>query len=161
MVCNTRSESAVVKPWPERLWPHLLISLPLLVSLAGCGSSQSGDRVPVFPASGKLTYDGRPLTGAFVVLHPKGAVSGPAAPRPHAQAAADGSFTLTSYESNDGAPAGDYTLTVELRSLVKHGGDVTAGPNTLPAKYSRSDTSPVAIQIAEGTNTLPDIQLRK
>jgi hypothetical protein len=138
-----------------------LIALGLLASLAGCGSSPSGDRLPVFPASGKLTFDGRPLTGAFVVLHPKGAASGRTAPRPHAQAAADGSFTLTSYESNDGAPAGDYTLTVELRSLVNHGGDVTAGPNILPAKYGRVETSPIAIQIAEETNTLPDIQIRK
>jgi len=135
--------------------------LLFLVTVAGCGSSQNGDRLPVFPASGKLVYDGRPLEGAFVVLHPKGAASGRAAPRPHAQASADGSFTLTSYESNDGAPAGDYTLTVELRSLVKHGGDVTAGPNTLPPKYSRADTSPVAVQIAEGTNTLSDIQIRE
>jgi hypothetical protein len=139
----------------------LLLGLPLLVSLAGCGSSPSGDRLPVFLASGKLTFDGRPLTGAFVVLHPKAAVSGRTAPRPHAQAAADGSFTLTSYESNDGAPAGNYTLTVELRSLVNHGGDVTAGPNTLPAKYSRVETSPITIQIAQGTNTLPDILIRK
>ena len=106
MACNTGSESVVVKPWAERLWPHLVISLPLLVVIAGCGSWQSGDRLPVFPASGKLAFDGRPLTGAFVVLHPKGAVSGRAAPRPHAQAAADGSFTLTSYDSNDGAAGG-------------------------------------------------------
>ena len=82
-----------------------------------------------------------------------------AAPRhgPTLQAAADGSFALTSYESNDGAPAGDYTLTVELRSLVKNGGDVTAGPNTLPAKYGRAETSPVTVQIAEQTNDLPEI----
>jgi hypothetical protein len=146
----------------ETAWRwSLLIGLPLFVGLAGCGSSQNGDRLPVFPASGKLVYDGRPLDGAFVVLHPKGAANGRAAPRPHAQASADGSFTLTSYESNDGAPAGDYTMTVELRSLVKHGGDVTAGPNTLPAKYSRVDTSPVAVQIAEGTNQLPEVQIRK
>jgi hypothetical protein len=138
-----------------------LICLPLLAALAGCGSSQNTDRLPVFPASGKLVYDGGPLAGAYVVLHPKRAADGRAAPRPHAQAAADGSFALTSYESNDGAPAGDYTLTVELRSLVNRGGDVTAGPNTLPAKYGRAETSPVTVQIAEQTNDLPEIHIRK
>ncbi len=106
-------------------------------------------------------FDGRPLTGAFVVLHPKGSTDGKPAPRPHAQAAADGSFTLTSYESNDGAPAGDYTLTVEYRALVNRGGDVTAGPNVLPPKYSRAETSPVAVQIAAGRNILPEIQITK
>jgi len=138
-----------------------LICLPLVAALAGCASSQNADRLPVFPATGKLIYDGRPLAGAYIVLHPKGTADGRAAPRPHAQAAADGSFALTSYESNDGAPAGDYTLTVELRSLVNHGGDVTAGPNTLPAKYGRAETSPVIVQIAEQTNDLPEIQIRK
>ena len=131
-----------------------------LLALAGCGSSQtSSDRLPVFPATGKIVFDGRPLTGAFVVLHPKGSADAKSTPRPHAQAAADGSFTLTSYESNDGAPAGDYTLTVEYRALVKHGGDVTAGPNVLPPKYSRAETSPVAVQIAAGRNILPEVQI--
>ncbi len=142
-------------------WPHWSICLPLLAALAGCGSSPSGDRQPVYPATGKLVYDGRPLAGAFVVLHPKGAAAGHVVPRPHAQAAADGSFTLTSYESSDGAPAGNYTVTVELRPLVKHGGDVTAGPNTLPPKYSRAETSPLTVQIAEGRNDLAEIQIKK
>ena len=138
----------------------LLICAPM-AAIAGCGSSQGSDRIPVFPASGHLAYDGRPLAGAFVVLHPKATDAGRSTPRPHAQVAADGSFSLTSYETNDGAPAGDYTVTVELRPLVKHGGDITAGPNTLPVKYSRTETSPVTVQIAEGRNDLPEIQIRK
>jgi hypothetical protein len=142
-------------------WTSRLICLPLLAALVGCGSSQRSDRLPVFPTAGKLVYDGRPLNGAFVVLHPKGAAVGHSVPRPHAQATADGSFTLTSYESNDGAPVGDYAVTVELRPLVKHGGDVTAGPNTLPAQYSRSETSPVIVRIVEGRNDLAEIQIRK
>jgi hypothetical protein len=143
----------------RRLRP--LICAPLIGLLCGCGSSQSGDRVPVFPASGRLVSDGQPLAGAYIVLHPKGADAGHAAPRPHGQAAADGTFSLTSYETNDGAPAGDYTLTVELRPLVKNGGDFTAGPNILPAKYSRAKTSPVTVNITQGRNELAEIQFRK
>jgi hypothetical protein len=141
----------------------LLLCAPIVIAFSGCGSSPDADRVQVFPTSGRVVYDGRPLAGAFVVLHPKGAGAavGRAVPRPHAQATADGSFTVTSYESNDGAPVGDYTLTVELRPLVNHGGDVTAGPNTLPAKYSRAETSPLSVQIAEGRNDLPEIQIRR
>jgi hypothetical protein len=139
----------------------LLICAPLVAACAGCGSSQRPDRVAVFPATGRLVYDGQPLTGAFVVLHPKAADAGHLAPRPHGQAAADGSFSLTSYDTNDGAPAGDYTLTVVLRPVVKNGGDYTAGPNILPLKYSRAETSPVTVNIAEGRNDLPEIQLRR
>ncbi len=148
-------------PTQRRWLPRCSIYLPLLAALAGCGSSQSNDRLPVFPAVGKLVYDGRPLAGAFVVLHPKSAANGKTAPRPHAQAAADGSFTLTSYESSDGAPAGNYTVTVELRPLVKHGGDITAGPNTLPPKYSRAETSPLIVQIAEGRNDLSELRIKQ
>jgi hypothetical protein len=146
---------------PARRWLRRLICAPVLLAIAGCGSSKKSDRLPVFPTSGKLSFEGRSLSGAFVVLHPKGTTNGGAVPRPHAQAASDGSFTLTSYEANDGAPAGAYTVTVELRSLVKHGGDVTAGPNILPAQYGRAETSPVNAQIAEGRNELPKIQIRK
>jgi hypothetical protein len=138
-----------------------LICAPLVAAFAGCGSSQGSDRVPVFPATGRLVYDGRPLAGAFVVLHSKGAEQSHRAPRPHAQVSADGSFSLTSYDTDDGAPAGDYTVTVELRPLVRRGGDITAGPNTLPSKYCRAETSPVTVQIAEGRNELPEIQIRK
>jgi hypothetical protein len=144
-----------------RRWPSWLAAAGLLAAVAGCGSSQPSDRLPVFPATGKIVFDGRPLTGAFVVLHPKGSADGKPAPRPHGQAQADGSFALTSYESNDGAPAGDYTLTVEFRALVNRGGDVTAGPNVLPSKYSRAETSPVVVQIASGQNILPEIQITK
>jgi hypothetical protein len=144
-----------------RRWLRPLICMPLIGLLSGCGSSQGSDRVPVFPASGKLVYAGQSLAGAYVVLHPKGADAGHLAPRPHAQAAADGSFSLTSYDTNDGAAAGDYTLTVELRPLVKNGGDYTAGPNILPVKYSRAVTSPVSVQIAAGRNDLQEIQILK
>jgi hypothetical protein len=143
---------------PVAMW---LICGALVTAFAGCGSSQGSDRVPVFPATGRLVYDGRPLAGAFVVLHPRGVEQSHRAPRPHAQVSTDGSFSLTSYETDDGAPAGDYAVTVELRPLVNRGGDITAGPNILPPKYSRAETTPVTVQIAERRNDLPEIQIRK
>ncbi len=133
----------------------------LSISLAGCGSSATGDRLPVFPATGRLVFDGRPVTGAYIVLHPKTAGEGRSIPRPHAVAAADGSFTLTSYESNDGAPAGDYAVTVELRKLAQHGGDIAAGPNTLPSRYEKPDTTPVFVHIADESNELGPIKIVK
>jgi hypothetical protein len=138
-----------------------LTAAAYLLAIGGCGKSQDPvGRPPVFHAEGKLVYDNGPLAGAFVVLHPR-APSGPSSPRPHGQAAADGSFTLTSYDSNDGAPAGEYAVTVELRPLVKNGGDYAAGPNVLPKKYSRAETSPVTVKIAEGNNDLAPIQIAR
>jgi hypothetical protein len=138
-----------------------LLGGSLLLVMRGCGSSATqSDRLPVYPATGRVEYSGGPVGGAFVVFHPRGA-SEKGAPHPHGQVKSDGSYLLTSYESDDGAPAGDYDVTVELRRLVNHGGDISAGPNVLPPKYGRPDSSPVKVRIAEGTNELPAIQIKK
>src|SRR5262245_41415792 len=76
---------------------------------AGCGSD---GRKPVFPVSGKVTWDGRPARGATVVFHPV-TDNGPDAVRPRGKVNADGSLEVTTYAAKDGAPAGEYKLTVE------------------------------------------------
>ena len=127
--------------------------------LAGCGSSEPG-RVPVFKAAGKITFNNQPLEGAFLVLHPKVATTTPDVPKPTALVKPDGSFEPTTFNSADGAPAGEYVVTVEWRKLVNVGGDWTPGPNLLPPKYSNPATSDLVIQVAEGSNELPPITLR-
>jgi hypothetical protein len=100
------------------------------------------------------------LRGAFVVLHPQGTQSADGV-RPRGHVAEDGNFSLSTYETNDGAPAGDYKVTVEYRSLVKKpSGDVAAGPNVLPKQYSRPETSPISVRIASGDNALAPIVLK-
>jgi hypothetical protein len=130
----------------------------LLVAAAGCGSKQDPNRLLVFPASGKLNIQGKIPAGAFLVLHPKNPAAGVESVRPRAHVKPDGSFELSSYESNDGAPAGEYAVTVEWRQTIKYpSGDAGPGPNLVPPKYTRPETSPVVIKIAEGTNQLDPI----
>jgi hypothetical protein len=138
----------------------MLVLLPVLAGITGCGSSVDPDRLPVFPAKGQITFQGKSLNGAFVVLHPQGA-KGSREARPRGHVTEDGKFSLSTYETNDGAPAGEYKVTVECRSLVKRpSGDIVAGPNVLPKKYSRPETSPVTLRIAEGDNSLSPIILK-
>jgi hypothetical protein len=130
----------------------------LLVVATGCGSKQDPNRLPVFPASGKVNVQGKIPAGAFLVLHPKNPAAGVESVRPRAHVKPDGSFELSSYESNDGAPAGEYTVTVEWRQTIKYpSGDAGPGPNLVPPKYTRPETSPVFIRIAAGTNQLDPI----
>ncbi len=90
-------------------WPRCLVAAALLAAVAGCGFVANVRPAPVFPATGKIVFDGQPLTGRSLwCCIQKDRLGRQAGLRPHAQAAADGSFTLTSYESNDGALAGDY-----------------------------------------------------
>jgi hypothetical protein len=138
----------------------LLFLAACLAGLAGCGSAVDPDRLPVFPAQGQIAYQGKSLGGAFVVLHPQGVKSADGL-RPRGHVAEDGKFSLSTYETNDGAPAGDYKVTVEYRSLIKKpGGDVVAGPNVLPKQYSRPETTPISVRIASGDNALAPIVLK-
>lgn len=126
-------------------------------TIAGCSSE--AERTPVFKTSGKVIYQNAPVAGAFVVLHPKGAAK-PEDPRPSAIVRDDGVFEATTFESADGAPAGDYIVTIEHRKLIKYDGDWQPGPNVLPAKYENPATSGIEIHVAEGQNTLREIVLR-
>lgn len=128
------------------------------LALTGCGGGDAS-RVPVHPASGAIQFRGQPIVGAFVLLHPKnGPVAG--APSPRGTVGSDGKFTFTTYEADDGAPEGEYVLTVQWYKPVKQGNDVVGGPNVLPNKYAQAKTSDLKIRIAAGENQLPPIQLR-
>lgn len=84
--------------------------------LAGCGSPQAmRERRAVVPVTGRLMFQGRPAAGALVVLHPTdaGFERGDwTAGFPRGRVAEDGSFRLTTYEQDDGAPRGKYVLVV-------------------------------------------------
>jgi len=138
----------------------LLTALVALSSLtlAGCGG-QGPDRVPVYKTAGKITFRNQPVDGAFLVLHPKAAAT-PDVPRPTAHVKPDGSFQPTTFDTADGAPAGEYVVTVEWRKLINDRGEWVPGPNLLPAKYSNPATSDLIVTVAEGKNDLPAIVLR-
>ncbi len=134
------------------------MALLAAAALTGCGGGP--DRIPVFKASGKITFNNQPVDGAFLVLHPKGAAPSGDVPKPTALVKPDGTFEPTTFDSADGAPAGDYVVTIEWRKLVNTGGEWAPGPNLLPVKYSNPETSDLVIHVAEGSNELPPITLR-
>src|SRR5687767_7734398 len=109
------------------------LSAVSVLPFVGCGSSDS-NRVPVHPVLGAIQFRGQPIVGAFVALHPENATA--EVPSPRATVGPDGSFTLSTYDGNDGAPEGEYVLTVQWYKPIKQGNEVVGGPNVLPKKYS-------------------------
>jgi hypothetical protein len=124
----------------------------LLVALV-TGCSKSEPRVPVQPVSGQITFDGKPAKGARVVFHPKSA-SEPF-PSPSAYADAQGNFAISTYSTGDGAPQGEYTVTVQWQPPVIKDGDYQAGPDLVPAKFRSAKTSTLTARVAEGANSVP------
>ena len=127
-------------------------------ALAGCGQ-QGPQRVPVFKTTGKVLFQNQPPAGALVVLHPRGAAAD--SPRPTAQVKSNGTFEATTFESGDGAPAGEYVVTVQWFPARKVAGDFVPGPNVLPRKYSTPEASDLIVHVAEGENSLPPITLTR
>ena len=80
--------------------------------------------------------------------------------KPTAITKPDGMFELTTFHAGDGAPLGDYAITVELRALTTGGEEPTrSGPNTLPTKYAKPETG-FKYTVIEGDNQIPPIDVK-
>ena len=135
---------------------RLLLAIELLM-LTSCDSES--DRVPVFPVRGELFFDGQPAEGALVIFHPV-APPEPRTTNPNGRVQADGSFQLTTYESADGAPVGDYVVTVFWPEPPKSPIDHPAmGPDRLGNRYINPETSTMQVTVNEGENILEPIRL--
>lgn len=123
----------------------------------GCAEAKP-ERTPVFPAKGTLTLKNQPAHGAIISFHPKNPLPA-GVPSPKANVGKDGSFAVTTYDSGDGAPEGEYVATIIWNKLIKTGDESKIGPNVIPPKYSRTNTSGLEITIVSGENSLPPIRL--
>jgi len=130
-----------------------------MCAVAGCGGP-ADDRKPVFPVRGKITVAGKSADRAQVVFHPV-ADTGPNTPRPTGTVGPDGTFTLSTYTEGDGAPAGEYAVTVvwpESSSAI--GGDADTGGDRLGGRYANPKTSGLKATVADGPNELSPFVLK-
>jgi hypothetical protein len=131
----------------------------LLLSLAvsGCGSANPWETV--YPATGKVTFKGKPVVDAEIALFPEDG-SAPETVRPRAKTAGDGAFAVWTYERGDGAPAGRYKATIVHHEVVVSNGAMGVKPNSLPRKYASPTTTDLFVEIAQGETDIPTIELR-
>jgi hypothetical protein len=123
----------------------------LAVSVASC--SKGDGRKATFPVSGKVLDGNKPVANASVVFHPAGGGE-----KPHGKTDAAGNFQLTTYAGNDGAPAGDYKVTVEL--WVTRRPD--EGPTSqLPPKFAKPETSGFAATVTTGPTDLQPFTIKR
>lgn len=97
-----------------------LAALALIALFAsGCGDGKP----TCYPVTGKVMFRKQtPAVGALVVFHP----SDPAyekriGGKPFGKVKEDGTFTLTMFAESNGAPEGEYGVTVDWRGKPKEG----------------------------------------
>jgi len=129
----------------------------LSLAILGCGDG----KIVRYPVTGTVKVDGKPVTGAMVVLCP---VEGPEElmrERPVGSTGPDGKFLLTTLEKDDGAPAGQYKVLVQWLSGAPQGDvDRGGGPvDRLRGKYFNLERTPLTATISEGPTDLPPFEL--
>jgi hypothetical protein len=139
---------------PHRISVGTLLGFILLVA-GGCG----GDGGPtIYPVSGKVLVDGKPAVKALITFHP---MSGPKDQAiPYAETGADGTFRPSTRLTGDGAPAGEYALTILWPEVKIDHGEEISGRDRLGGRYANAGDSNLKLTIKEGENSLPPIELK-
>ena len=142
------------------LWTRGLALLGLLALMGTVPSCAKKSRhLPVFPAKGQLIVDGKAAKGAFVYLWPDG-IGDMDAYCPNGQTEENGDFVLSTYDAKDGAPAGEYAVTVEWPERFNPISNRWEG-DKLKGRFSDPKTSKIRRTIAKKPNELAPIELSK
>ena len=131
-----------------RLWPVVLCGL-LLAAMSGCGQAPAGDAPDgkLVSVKGQALFLDKPIPKATVTFHPL-AVADKKAKTPFAVVQEDGTFLMTTYRPEDGAPAGEYSVTVSWFKPAKGtSADDGIGEELLPAKYQRPESSGLKVTV--------------
>jgi hypothetical protein len=134
-------------------------------SAVGCGGGKS-DKPPLGRVSGTVTYKGQPLPEGSVTFTPvegKGDDSGQLA---SGQIESDGSYSLTTFNTDDGAVLGQHAVTVQSRDGSQFKPPQPGEPikyvlqkSRIPKKYETVKSTPLRFTVEAGSNEF-DIELK-
>jgi hypothetical protein len=110
--------------------------------------------------TGKLVDGSQPADKAMLFFHPL-VNSGSATLLPVGKVAADGSFQVSTFVANDGAPAGEYAVTAIWPKIPMGApADEVEGPDQLEGRCSNPKTSPWHFRVEKKTNDLGTLDLQ-
>lgn len=140
---------------------YRLLAGVLFASMAILVTSCGGGRKSCYPVSGTILVDGKPAADCMIQFYSADEADhdGPNRVLPLAMADENGKFKISTFESNDGAPAGEYevTFTWRVRSgLLKNQFD---GPDRLKGKYATKELSKIKVMIEKKAQELPTFEL--
>lgn len=138
---------------PLRIVRRSLATLLAIPLFAGCGGDA---RRPAHSVNGTLLIGGKPAAGAHLIFHPveEGRIA-----RAVGITKPDGSFRLTTYQSGDGAPQGEYAVTIfwpdpSLPADDCEGGDLVKNHDLLCGLYASAAKTPLRATIGSESNEI-------
>ncbi|GAC1447781.1 MAG: hypothetical protein NVSMB9_30320 [Isosphaeraceae bacterium] len=142
----------------EKRRTSFFVFLSLAFVCAGCGGG-SADRPRLGKVSGKVTYKGEPVTTGSVIFTPTVKDSGGHVAT--GQIESDGSYSLTTFDTGDGAVLGQHIVTVEARAemtsppMDKEGRITYTPPKMMvPEKYTNPQKTPFRYTVEASGNTI-------
>lgn len=140
-----------------RYWLGFLVAV---VFVPGCGESEPEETQTVFPVSGVVTMDGKPVTFASIQFHPQ--AGGDATQVYYGTTDMEGKYELVSPRGTPGCEPGTYTVTIS-KFAQKDGSPLPAdagapefaalGVEHMPPKYTDVAQSQLRAVIPQGGKT--------
>lgn len=120
-----------------------LLAIVSTTMLSACGNRDK----PVYPVQGQIRINNAPAAGALVILTPLQDAEPEKWPKgyPRGTAQEDGSFKITTNQTDDGAPAGDYVVTVLWMFPVE--GERESRYDRLQGRYANPASSKIRVEI--------------
>src|SRR5262245_7349085 len=145
-------------PSRYRLW-FLGAVLGLLV---GCSNADAARKVTVYPVKGQvLLADGKPLSSGRVVFLPLGELMMESS----GAITSDGTFVLSTGDSGEGTPPGEYRVRIEPDDAQVPTGKPGVRRGTrvypFPKQYADEETSNLKVTVKAEPNELPPFRLEK
>jgi hypothetical protein len=123
--------------------------------LAGCGTSDSLPKLEVHEVKGTVVLaDGKPLSGGSIYFVRK---AGDLPVTPNGKIGPDGTFSLVTGGSGEGAPVGEYKVRIEAAPVGSAG---KKAKEPFPPRYNDEDSSGIEIAVRAGANQLEPIRLK-
>jgi hypothetical protein len=138
---------------------RLIPSLLLAAAIAGCHrSAPRFESLPTYPVEGRVLVQGKPAEGVQVFLHPRAAAQ---RGKPRGTTDAEGNFRLRTYHDGDGAPAGEYAVTIYWPGPYnpKMAVEDQMPADRLGGRFMDPARSPLQATVSAGPTTLPPLEI--
>jgi hypothetical protein len=128
----------------------------LCLVLASCSDARN-ENPPTYRVIGKVMYQGKPVPDATLLFQKKDQSRGAVG-----ETDAEGNFQLTTYALNDGAPPGEYRVSImcyRKPKLNASESEMYHLKNDLPAKYEDPLKSGLSAKVVDNDNNVVNFEL--